>query len=190
MPESLLAVAILALGALLLTLFIVRRAKTAGVGQRVEVPTEILHRSGGETTILLGTIDRRHAYAPKTRFLNKSESLLYYLLKTAVPLHEVFPRMRLADVLEVQPGPQSFDRQRAFRKIEDYFVDFVVCEKDMKIVAVIELDEQPATDDMRRKKLDQFKQECIEAAGIRYYRFPHDDMPRYRELRDLLINAL
>jgi hypothetical protein len=154
-----------------------------------EVPTQILHRGPCETVILLGSLDRRTAFDVRERFMSKPESLLYYLLKTAMPAHEVFPRMRLADVLEVNRGPQSFDSHRAFQKIADYFVDFVVCHKNMEIVAVIELDGKTPKGDTRTQKLDQFKQECIEAAGIRYYRFPPDDLPRYRDLRYLLDDA-
>jgi very-short-patch-repair endonuclease len=141
----------------------------------------------GETTRLLEAIDPHGAYIPRPRFLDKPEGLLYFLIKAALPTHEVFARTRLSDVLEVKAGPQGLDRLQAYRKIANHFVDFVICDKSMKIVAVVELDAAPVNENSRHDKLDQFKQECIEAAGIRYLRFGPREIPRYTRLRELLI---
>jgi hypothetical protein len=71
----------------------------------------------GETTRLLQAVDPHGAYVPRSRFLDKPEGPLYFLIKAALPTHEVFARMRPADVLEVKVGPHGLDRLQTYRKI-------------------------------------------------------------------------
>src|SRR5438046_7688000 len=71
----------------------------------------------GETTRLLSSAEVPGLYLLRPRFLSKAENVVYLLLKAAFPRHEIFARVRLADVLQVKIGPQGMERLRAFRKI-------------------------------------------------------------------------
>ena len=64
-------------------------------------------------------------YLLRSRFLSKSETMVFLLLRAAFPRHEIFARIRLADVLQVKIGPQGMERLRAFRKIANQHVGFV-----------------------------------------------------------------
>ncbi len=68
----------------------------------------------GETTRLLSSAELPGLYLLRPRFLSKAENVVYLLLKAAFPRHDIFARVRLADVLQVKIGPQGMERLRAF----------------------------------------------------------------------------
>ena len=89
-------------------------------------------------------------YLLRPRFLTKAESVVYLLLKAAFPRNEIFARVRLADVLQVKIGPQGMERLRAFRKIANQHVGFVVCDRDMTIIAIVDSKEPDQVDQSAR----------------------------------------
>lgn len=102
------------------------------------------------------------AFTSRKRFLDQPQTLSYLLLKTAMPEHLVFANVTLASVLDV-PGT-GFDREQQLRRLSGCPVDFVVGDRDMRILAVVDV-EAPGADDpggARRYKLD-----CLQAAGVR-----------------------
>jgi hypothetical protein len=137
----------------------------------------------GETTRLLSSAEVPGLYLLRTRFLSKAENVVYLLLKAAFPRHEIFARVRLADVLQVKIGPQGMERLRAFRKIANQHVGFVVCDRDMTIVAIIDAKEPEQVQNPRDQKLEIIKQRCLQAAQVKYICVYPPTLPRYRELR-------
>src|ERR1700738_5700174 len=71
----------------------------------------------GETTRLLSSAELPGLYLLRSRFLSKAENVVYLLLKAAFPRHEIFARVRLADVLQVKIGPQGMGRRGGVRKM-------------------------------------------------------------------------
>jgi len=137
----------------------------------------------GETTRLLSSAEVPGLYLLRTRFLSKAENVVYLLLKAAFPRHEIFARIRLADVLQVKIGPQGMERLRAFRKIANQHVGFVVCDRDMTIVAIVDAKEPEQVQNPRDQKLEIIKQRCLQAAQVKYICVYPPTLPRYRELR-------
>src|SRR5258708_409720 len=164
-----------------------------GLMRRTRSPKQIDQSSGdtqtaaqwteGETTRLLSTAEVPGLYLLRPRFLSKAENVVYLLLKAAFPRHEIFARVRLADVLQVKIGPQGMERLRAFRKIANQHVGFVVCDRDMPIVAIIDAKEPKQVQNPRDQKLEIIKQRCLQAAQAKYIRVYPPTLPRYRELR-------
>ncbi|TMG98587.1 MAG: DUF2726 domain-containing protein [Betaproteobacteria bacterium] len=126
-------------------------------------------------------------YLLRSRFLSKAESVVYLLLKAAFPRHEIFARVRLADVLQVKIGPQGMERLRAFRKIANQHVGFVVCDRDMTIVAIVDSKEPEQVQNPRDQKLEIIKQRCLQAAQVKYMCVYPPTLPRYRELREQIL---
>src|SRR5438067_13139312 len=141
----------------------------------------------GETTRLLSSAEVPGLYLLRPRFLSKAENVVYLLLKAAFPRHEVFARVRLADVLQVKIGPQGMDRLRAFRKIANQHVGFVVCDRDMTIVAIVDAKEPEQVQNPRDQKLEIIKQRCLQAAQVKYICVYPPQLPRYRELREQIL---
>ena len=168
---------------------LVRRNRTSRGGSRsgADSPNTVAQWTEGETTRLLSSAELPGLYLLRPRFLTSAESVVYLLLKAAFPRHEIFARIRLADVLQVKIGPQGMERLRAFRKIANQHVGFVVCDRDMTIVAIVDAKEPDQVINPRDQKLEVIKQRCLQAAQVKYLCVYPPQLPRYRELREQIL---
>ena len=155
--------------------------------QLIDSPNTVAQWTEGETTRLLSSAELPGLYLLRPRFLTKAESVVFLLLRAAFPRHEIFAKIRLADVLQVKIGPQGMERLRAFRKIANQHVGFVVCDKDMTIVAIVDAKEPEQVTNPRDQKLEIIKQRCLQAAQVKYIAIYPPQLPRYRELREQIL---
>jgi hypothetical protein len=168
---------------------LMRRNRAGAGGSRgsADSPNTVAQWTEGETTRLLSSAELPGLYLLRPRFLTRAESVVYLLLKAAFPRHEIFARIRLADVLQVKIGPQGMERLRAFRKIANQHVGFVVCDRDMTIVAIVDAKEPDQVINPRDQKLEVIKQRCLQAAQVKYLCVYPPQLPRYRELREQIL---
>jgi len=168
---------------------LMRRQRSPGPGVKsgAEGPNTVAQWTEGETTRLLSSAELPGLYLLRSRFLTKAESVVYLLLKAAFPRHEVFAKVRLSDVLQVKIGPQGMERLRAFRKIANQHVGFVICDRDMTIVAIVDSREPDQLVNPRDQKLEVIKQRCLQAAQVKYLCVYPPQLPRYRELREQIL---
>lgn len=123
--------------------------------------TEQLHREqsaqddrGGESYI--GKYKSR-------MLLTKNEYAAYKKLKPIADAHGLLicPKVRLIDIVE----PKTGDQQNALRaKVIQKHVDFVICNSDLKILGVLELDDS-SHDTQKRIDRDQFVDEILTDVG-------------------------
>lgn len=116
------------------------------------------------------------AAAVKGRFLGQPQTLVYRLLRAAIPDHEIFANVALSSVLN------SKNEQEA-RRLAAYHLDFVVCDKAMHVVAVVEME---AGGGLQAASEQHFKAESLKAAGIRLVRIDGARPPRREEIRALV----
>lgn len=182
------ALAIAALSAAVI-IGLVKRSRDAGPSARagIEGPNTVAQWTEGETTRLLSSAELPGLYLLRPRFLSKAESVVFLLLRAAFPRHEIFAKVRLADVLQVKIGPQGMERLRAFRKIAHQPVGFVICDRDMTIVAIVDAKEPEQVANPRDQKLEIIKQRCLQAAQVKYIAIYPPQLPRYRELREQVL---
>jgi hypothetical protein len=168
---------------------LVRRNRAMGGSSpgSMDSPNTVAQWTEGETTRLLSSAELPGLYLLRPRFLTRAEGVVYLLLKAAFPRHEIFARIRLADVLQVKIGPQGMERLRAFRKIANQHVGFVVCDRDMTIVAIVDAKEPDQVINPRDQKLEVIKQRCLQAAQVKYLCVYPPQLPRYRELREQIL---
>ena len=168
---------------------LVRRNRATGTTERddLDAPNTVAQWTEGETTRLLSSAELPGLYLVRPRFLSKAEGVVYLLLKAAFPRHEIFARVRLADVLQVKIGPQGMDRLRAFRKIANQHVGFVICGRDMAIVAIVDAKEADSMINPRDQKLEIIKQRCLQAAQVKYICVYPPQLPRYKDLREQIL---
>src|SRR5512137_490563 len=175
----------LAIGALVVAVVVglIRRSRSAGpaLDPDADLANTVAQWTEGETTRLLSSAELPGLYLLRPRFLSKAETLVYRLLKVAFPRYEIFARVRLADVLQVKIGPQGMERLRAFRKIANQHVGFVLCDRDMTILAIIDTREPDVVVNPRDQKLETIKQRCLQAAQVKYICIYPPQLPRYRE---------
>ena len=183
----------IAIGALVIAIAygMVKRRNRLGSGGRSgdELADTAAPWTEGETTRLLSSAETPGLYLLRPRFLSKAESVVYMLLRAAFPRQEIFARVRLADVLQVKIGPQGMERLRAFRKIADQQVGFLLCDRDMTILAIIDTKEPDAVVNPRDQKLEVIKQRCLQAAQVKYLCVYPPQLPRYRELRQQILGS-
>lgn len=110
-------------------------------------------------------------YAKKP--LSHPEQVLYFLLIKALPDHIILAQVQLSRLLGVKKGSNY---QAWSNRINRMSVDFVVCNKDSSIVAVIELDD--ATHERKdRQTADAKKDKALAAAAVRIVRWPVKAIP-------------
>jgi hypothetical protein len=171
---------------------LMRRTRATGGGATAggDSPISVAQWTEGETTRLLSSAEVPGLYLLRPRFLSKAEGVVFLLLRAAFPRHEIFARIRLADVLQVKIGPQGMERLRAFRKIANQHVGFVICDRDMTIVAIVDSREPDQLVNPRDQKLEIIKQRCLQAAQVKYLCVYPPQLPRYRELREQILGPV
>lgn len=126
-------------------------------------------------------------YAVRKRVLSAPQTLLYYLLRTGLPDHVVLARVTLASLLDAAPGLAGFAREEQIRRLAALTVDFVVVDKNMQPVAVIEL---AAVDAGGAAQADRASARSrLAAAGVRYIELEPTALPRKDALRALVLDA-
>lgn len=118
----------------------------------------------------------------KERFLNPSETLVYYLLRAGIPDHAVFAKVPLASL--VFTSGTGADREYQARRLSQHHVDFVVCDRNMRVAAALELRHAGIADAAGNPR---FVAETLRAAGIRMVEINAAAMPRREEIRKLVL---
>jgi hypothetical protein len=120
----------------------------------------------------------------KERFLGPPQTLVYLLLKAAMPDHGVFPNVTLASIVSVPGRGMEHDQQR---RLSTCLLDFVICDRDMHIVAVLELEVMNGAEapGMERDKLD-----CLRAAGVRRIVLNPKSLPSRDALRNRVMGGV
>ena len=109
------------------------------------------------------------AWVAKEKFLEPQAKLLYYLLKSGLPDHEVFANVSAGAVISAAS---------ALRKPVDGVIDFVVCDKQMKPVAAVGVKSANAADNIS---------EFVKAAGLRWVRIAPQALPARGDVRALIL---
>jgi hypothetical protein len=120
-------------------------------------------------------------FLKKARTLEQRDALLYLLLRTGLPDHEVFPGLTLADVIEPAALVRGYEREQSLRKLAQSKLDFVVCNKRLEIVAVVMFESNGLAQDSNRNI-----SASLEAAGVRLVSIDPLAMPRHQQMRGLL----
>ena len=121
-------------------------------------------------------------YAVRERLLSPPQTLLYLLLKTGLPEYHVFAHVTLRAVLDAAPSLQGYARSEQTRRLGWHAVDFLVCDRGSRPVAVIEIARSDEPGDMVSQR-----KSWIGAAGLRYLALEPNALPRKEALRALVL---
>jgi hypothetical protein len=124
------------------------------------------------------------AYRLRERVLDKPQTLVYYAIKTAVPDHEVFIGMTLADLLDVPDTVRGYDRDLRLKRLAPLAVDYAIVNKAMQLIAVIDLEDPAPSPEQREAQ--RTKAEYLRAFPVRHLTFPRTSLPKYQDIRQLL----
>ena len=127
------------------------------------------------------------AAAPRRGFfagppLTRREQILHRRLAHLYPNHVIFTHVALSQFIDViARGPERHSKQSRF---DQYIADFVLCRRDLSIVAVIELDD--ATDPPLNCREADAYEKAVESAGLRLVRIGAGPLPSQAELQQIL----
>jgi hypothetical protein len=119
---------------------------------------------------------------PPGPFLQGPAKVLFLVLKAALPDHHVFVYARLTDVIKPIGKPLTPQGRAQFAQSR---MDFVVCNKTLNVVALLDISDGTRPDD----PIKQHLQPQLAAAGIRYVRVATDALPKPAEVKQLVYPA-
>lgn len=105
---------------------------------------------------ILMRLNERLPYEINETILTERERSFYRILKPVADKLElqICPKVRLADIVSIKKGTK--DWQKWFNKIRSKHIDFLLCDYDMNIVLLVELDDS-SHESERAKKNDALK---------------------------------
>jgi hypothetical protein len=112
-------------------------------------------------------------------FLQGPAKVLYLVLKAALPDHHIFVYTRLTDVIKPIGRPMTPQGRAQFAQSR---MDFVVCNKTLNVVALLDISDGTRPDDPMKQHL----QPQLAAAGIRYVRVAPTALPKPAEAKQLV----
>ena len=114
------------------------------------------------------------------KFLTGPAKLVFLALKAGLPDHHVFPYARLADAVRPVGQPLTPQGRAQFAQAR---VDFVVCDKDLTVVAMLDITDGTRPDDPLKRQLEP----QLLATGVRYLRLAPDVLPKPTQIRALVL---
>jgi hypothetical protein len=125
------------------------------------------------------------AFTARARLLPPPQTLLYYLLKSSVPDYEVLTMISVASIIDLPAGVSGLEREARQRRLAAVTVDFVVCDKSFKAVAVVHSGVHPG---QTAEALAYARTGC-ESARLRWVDVAADAPPSRDALRELVIGS-
>lgn len=114
---------------------------------------------------IVGEVDYTKSYQAKY-LLSKNEWYQYKKLKelTDAKGFVICPKVRLLDIIEPRKGERKY--KTLFYKIQAKHIDFLICDEDMHIKAIIELDDN-SHNSQERKERDIFVDTVLKSVGYK-----------------------
>jgi hypothetical protein len=119
---------------------------------------------------------------PKGPFLHGPNKLLFLVLKAALPDHQIFVNVRLVDAVQISGQPPT---PHARAQLAQARVDFVICNKQLAVVALLDITDGNRADDPLKRQIEP----QINGAGGRYLRVAPTAIPKPAQARTLVCGA-
>jgi Protein of unknown function (DUF2726) len=124
-------------------------------------------------------------YVLRSRLLTPPQTVLYYLLKIALPDHAVFAQMSVAAVLDCAPNVAPYAREEQARIFARHVIDFVIADRSTHVVAVVKL---VHSGEFSQSVLSSLRT-WFAAAGVRYVEIDAARLPRKESVRAVVLGA-
>ena len=120
------------------------------------------------------------AHAP---LMNPQLIAFYRGLKTALPEHEVFPRVSLSTFLQPAGNLSGLAQEAQMRRFAQTTIDFLICDRTMQPVAAI------CHESLGLAATVTFARECVEGDGLRFVTLIDTAVPAPELLRTRVLGA-
>ena len=124
-------------------------------------------------------------YRRRERVLDPSRTLMYYLLRSGLPDCEILVQVGLDRLLAPAAEMSDRTREKYLQGLAQHSVDFVVCDKAMQPLAVVELLEEEAPAALT--SATDFSTQCLAHSGIRHVRIARTALPKRQEVRAVVL---
>ena len=126
-------------------------------------------------------------YVAAPALLTPAERAFFLVLRQAVGNdHLLFTKVRLGDILQIEPGVSGKRRYAAFGRISSKHADFVVCDpRSFAVVGVVELDDR-SHQRRDRQERDRFFDAALAMASVPVLRVTARRTYDVREVRGQL----
>lgn len=121
-------------------------------------------------------------FCSQDRLLDPAQTLVYLLLKSGLPEHEILTQVSLQRVLTLPAGAANPEREQRLRTLSMHVADFVICDKNMRPVAVLDV-RDPESSGAEQT----FRSAALAQAGIRHVRFARTALPKRHAVRALVL---
>ena len=150
----------------------------------VSVFTYILYQD--ERNKRLFAQGKLNPFQPKKRFLTGNERKLCSLLKDSPELRNfhIFPQLHLSTILEVKD--EANDLAGKFDWINKLYVDFVIFDKEMNPLLVIELNDSTHLWNSRKSR-DEFVRKALEENNFQFLELRTIDLTNPNKLREKMV---
>lgn len=104
----------------------------------------------------------------KQKLFTPTEYKFYWKLKEVADRYNatILAKIRLADIIKVSGTKDRSEFKKYFNKIQSKHIDFVICNSDLYVKFLIELDDK-SHDSPKRKERDSFVDKATDAAGLK-----------------------
>ena len=127
-----------------------------------------------------------YPYLSAESLFTKNEQAFLRVLEQAAGDYRVFGKVRVADVVEVRKGLSKSEWQRAFNRISQKHVDFVLCHpQNLSVWCAVELDDASHKKADRRAR-DTTLEKIFAAAEVPLVRVPSRRTYDVTEIKALL----
>ena len=139
----------------------------------------------------LENVQGRAIYRRRDALFTEAERKFLLVLESVLrDQYRVFGKVRVADVIEPGARQNTGEWQSAFNRIKAKHFDYIICnQRDLSIVAAVELDDSSHTQHRRRDRDDLLNKACA-AAELPLIRFPANPNYDIASIRTRLMDAL
>ncbi len=116
------------------------------------------------------------------QLMSRPEQALYFRLLRALPDQIILAQVQLSRILGVKKG---YSFKSWYNRINRMSADFVVCSKDSRVIAVIELDDSSHWTSERRLA-DSKKDKALTSAGIPIVRWKVGALPDEQTIKSTI----
>ena len=127
-------------------------------------------------------------FGKKQRLLQQVEALVYYVFRAGLPDHEIFAHLTLADLVDIEPTLNGYEREQKARRLAQHRLDMVICTKQLEVVAVVVVSKGADPDTAPAGNV-RFVEDCLRTAGIRLVRIDPATPPKHHQVRDLVYGS-
>ncbi len=124
-------------------------------------------------------------FTARVSLLTTEQRALYGLLQGGLPDHEILARV--SPMMFIQPSDHlaGFAREAQERRLTDAVVDFLVCDKSMKAVAVVQCGARTG----KAAESAAFAAACVVSIGMRWVEIRPDALPSREAVRMTILGA-